>query len=87
MTTTNITRCNTHNTWNVTASRDIKGKVTVRRRFSDKKFGGTDQAFEEASLFKFFLSRATNKTFVRSIRKRGRPAKGHYFGAVHIDMC
>ena len=61
-------------TWRVFATRDTEdGKVTIRRRFGYKKFGGSAEARAAAQEYASHLSDCSDYQFINAGRPMGRP--------------
>lgn len=68
-------------TWMVISERSIDkdSYAAVNRRFSDKKFGGSDQAKQAANEFGTYLQSCNLHQYINAARPQGRPFKTEFY--------
>ena len=73
-------------TWMVLSKRDIDEEcyATVNRRFSDKKFGGSDKAKQAANEFGTYLQSCNFHQYINAVRPKGRPFKTELYATKSV---
>ncbi len=73
-------------TWLVKSERSIDNDCysTVNRRFSDKKFGSSEQAKQAAYEFGIYLQSCNLYQYTNATRKRGRPFKTELYATKEL---